>query len=209
MKIHSLYAALSVLLSVIFSACDSKPDVEGTWVGTMQQLSPTGQEGVTGPLVNSSVVTRIQFLPMPSDSIDGKIVLMSDISAQDEIAEYNGVSLDVPYEVSVAASSSIEGTYKFADDDDIAIFLDNSTLQVTIDPKAVKFTSNALTGQQNPEIENLREGQYWRFNSDIMANMRLVYSKYQNLSDVKIKDNILSCEVSDRDMTFRKVGQNN
>ena len=94
---------MAVALTAIFTSCDGKPDVEGTWAGTMQQLAPGGQDGVTGPLVNSTVVTRIQFIPIPSDSIDGNIVLYSDISAQDEIAEYNGISLDVPYEVSVAA----------------------------------------------------------------------------------------------------------
>ncbi len=207
MRQHSLCAIMAVALTAIFTSCDGKPDVEGTWAGTMQQLAPGGQDGVTGPLVNSTVVTRIQFIPIPSDSIDGNIVLYSDISAQDEIAEYNGISLDVPYEVSVAATSNIKGTYKFVDDDDIAVYLDDSTLEVSIDPKAVKFTANVLTGEQNPEIENLREGQYWRFNSDIMANMRLVYAKYQHISDIEIKDNILSCEVDDRDMTFRRVNQ--
>lgn len=207
MRLHLLCASVASAMVLLLTSCKSNPDVEGIWAGTMQQLAPAGQDGVTGPLVNSSVVTRIQFLPMPSDSIDGNVVLTSDITAQDVIAEYSGVSLDVPYEVSVAAMSSIKGTYKWIDDDDVAIFLDDASLDVSIDPQAVKFTANVLTGQQNPEIESLRDGQYWRFKTDIQANMRLVYSKYAHLSDVEVKDNIMTCEVDDRDLSFRRVAQ--
>lgn len=204
MKLKTLL--YGTLVAAAFTSCSNEDDIEGTWTGTPQKLSPASAESVTGPLVNSRVVTTLTFTPQANDSIDGTVQFSSTVSAQDEINENNGVSLDVPYEVSVSAITTASGTYKFVDDDDIAIFLDDNSIEVSMDPQAVKFTSNVMDGQQHPEIENLRTGQFWRFKTDILSNMRFEYSRYHRLSDVKVKDNILSVEIDDRDYSFRRVG---
>ena len=208
MKLSSLCSGILIAATLAsLSSCSSKDDIEGTWTGTPQKMAAAGSDGVTGPLVNSRVITTLTFTPESNDSIDGTVQFSSTVSAQDEINENNGVSLDVPYEVSVSAITTATGTYKFVDDDDIAIFLDANSIEVSMDPEAVKFTSNVADGRQHPEIENLRTGQFWRFKTDILSNMRQEYLRYHRLSDVKVKDNILSVENDDHDYSFRRAGE--
>ena len=208
MKLSSLCSGILIAATLAsLSSCSSKDDIEGTWTGTPQKMAAAGSDGVTGPLVNSRVITTLTFTPESNDSIDGTVQFSSTVSAQDEINENNGVSLDVPYEVSVSAITTATGTYKFVDDDDIAIFLDDNSIEVSMDPEAVKFTSNVADGRQHPEIENLRTGQFWRFKTDILSNMRQEYLRYHRLSDVKVKDNILSVAIDDHDYSFRRAGE--
>ena len=114
MKLKTLL--YGTLIAAAFTSCSNKDDIEGTWTGTPQKLSPASAESVTGPLVNSRVVTTLTFTPQANDSIDGTVQFSSTVSAQDEINENNGVSLDVPYEVSVSAITTASGTYIMEED---------------------------------------------------------------------------------------------
>lgn len=199
------YTFLSIIAATIFTACSGTPDVEGSWVGAPSQLTPSGTAGVTGPVANSQVVTRITFNPSADDSSRGTVTLNSDINIMDEIRQVGEIPLDAPYEISVSAIATINGSYHFEDEDDIVIALDNNSLNVQLDPDAVKFTANALTGEQNPEISSLKNGFYWDFSSSITSDMRLEYARYQKISDVKVRDGIMSCEINDQDLSFRKL----
>lgn len=121
------------------------------------------------------------------------------------------ISPDAPYQVDVAATASIRGRYvaEDDDDDDILLHLDPSTLQVNVDPAGVTFSENILTGLQRPTLDSLTMQTVDAWRVLITSAIRDEFYKYQKIDDIKVHHgDMLSCEVADRDYTFRRVAPN-
>lgn len=198
-------ACAAAAMTLCMASCDKTPDLTGVWEGAPSQLMQSGTRDVSGTLASSQIASRIIFTPSQDNKRMGSVSITSDITLMDAVpADSMVVST---YEVSVSATSSIAGTYHFedGDDDDVLIALDNSTLQVNVDPEAVTYNVNVLDGVQSPELEKMRPALAQRYQQHLKTALQLEYAKYQKLNDVKVKNGILSCEINDRDFSFRLV----
>ncbi len=151
----------------------------------------------------------ISFTYSPEGQTDhGQVIISSLIDANQPVSPTNP-AVDEAYEVSVAATAVISGdwTYEDHDDDDILLFLNPATLQINVDPSGVTFSNNILTQRQQPEIDSLSAvtAQLWK--ASIAKAMKQQFSGLQKISDIKIRNGIMSCEIEDRDFTFRKSGE--
>lgn len=190
------------LVALAMTACSSHPDVEGSWMGQPTKLAQTGTPDVSGILANSQVMTTMVFAPSESDSSKGSVTLMSDISVMDAIGP-NDLILQT-YELSVSATAAISGTYQFTDEDDMAIALDNNTLTVKVDPSAVTFNANMVTGGQDPQLDTIKPQLAQSYTVSIGTEMQAYYATFQRVDDIHVHDGMLTCEINDRDYTFRK-----
>ena len=185
------------------AACDSRDDVVGTWQGTATRI-----DDITAA-VDGSMSTTIEFAGENGKQSDrsGKITITALLDANQPVSSSDS-SLMQAYEVSVAATASITGdwTYEDRDDDDIIVSLDPESLKVRVDPDGVTFSQDILTGKERPVLDSLTAATAAVWTRSLTAAMRIEFGKYQKISDVKVKKNILSCEIDDRDYSFRRVG---
>lgn len=201
----SFFGALTVLGALIFISSSSRTDrFAGEWMGT-----PTRMMDIPGASDATSTIS-IDFAPS-SDVRRGGDVLMSATIDVSQAVTGSIISPDAPYQVDVAATASIRGRYvaEDDDDDDILLHLDPSTLQVNVDPAGVTFSENILTGLQRPTLDSLTMQTVDAWRVLITSAIRDEFYKYQKIDDIKVHHgDMLSCEVADRDYTFRRVAPN-
>lgn len=205
MKMHFIsiitLAATATALCTI-SSCTRAERIAGQWQGNPERL-------IAVPGASDATATvAIDFAPSPDKSGIGTVYLSAVMDVEQSLTDVAG-GLDRPYEASVAATASMTGTYAYesADDDDIVVTLDPASMQVFVDPSGVSFSQNALTGLQQPVLDSLTAltAEHWR--AALEPAMREVFNRYRKISDIKVHhDDIMSCEVADRDYTFRRVG---
>lgn len=202
MKIQ--YLAIAVIgLAFAFASCEQNAKISGTWSGTPEHFGQTGTADVSGTVAYSQIVSRLQFDPQDDKNQTGTIGITSDITIMDDIAPDSSVVNT--YEASISATASIEGTYRFTSDDDIAVALDFNTLQVYVDPEAVTYNIDVLTQEQEPKLEAMRQSLARKYADRIKMMLRAEYAKYQKIDDIKVSHGIMSCEINDHDYTFRQV----
>ncbi len=201
----SFFGALTVLGALIFiSSCSRTDRFAGEWMGT-----PTRMMDIPGASDATSTIS-IDFAPS-ADVRRGGDVLMSATIDVSQAVTGSVISPDAPYQVDVAATASIRGRYvaEDDDDDDILLHLDPSTLQVNVDPAGVTFSENVLTGLQRPTLDSLTMQTVDAWRVLITSAIRDEFYKYQKIDDIKVHHgDMLSCEVADRDYTFRRVAPN-
>lgn len=201
----SFFGALTVLGALIFiSSCSRTDRFAGEWMGT-----PTRMMDIPGASDATSTIS-IDFAPS-ADVRRGGDVLMSATIDVSQAVTGSVISPDAPYQVDVAATASIRGRYvaEDDDDDDILLHLDPSTLQVNVDPAGVTFSENILTGLQRPTLDSLTTQTVDAWRVLITSAIRDEFYKYQKIDDIKVHHgDMLSCEVADRDYTFRRVAPN-
>lgn len=201
----SFFGALTVLGALIFiSFCSRTDRFAGEWMGT-----PTRMMDIPGASDATSTIS-IDFAPS-SDVRRGGDVLMSATIDVSQAVTGSDISPDAPYQVDVTATASIRGRYvaEDDDDDDILLHLDPSTLQVNVDPAGVTFSENILTGLQRPALDSLTTQTVDAWRVLITSAIRDEFYKYQKIDDIKVHHgDMLSCEVADRDYTFRRVAPN-
>ncbi len=189
---------------IFISSCSRTDRFAGEWMGT-----PTRMMDIPGASDATSTIS-IDFAPS-SDVRRGGDVLMSATIDVSQAVTGSIISPDAPYQVDVAATASIRGRYvaEDDDDDDILLHLDPSTLQVNVDPAGVTFSENILTGLQRPTLDSLTMQTVDAWRVLITSAIRDEFYKYQKIDDIKVHHgDMLSCEVADRDYTFRRVAPN-
>ncbi len=199
------FAFLATLLGIIaVSSCTQNENIAGAWTGNAVRL-----ENVPDAADASAVITMDYAAPEQSrnNGRGGEVNLSALIDVNQAVSAPNAELVE-PYEVSVAATASISGRYVFEDrdDDDVILVLDPATLQVNIDPAGVTYSQNLLTGKQQPELDSLTTATIGCWRVEITKAIRDEFYKYQKISDIEIHHgNILSCEIEDRDYSFRKA----
>lgn len=193
---------LTLCITSAVCSCNRVPDISGTWNGTASQIGYTGKDNVTGPLVNGQITNTLTFIPSVNETRMGTVEIASVINVTDAVP-FEGQVTD-PYEINVTATATGRGAYHFTDDDELVIAIDNNSINVNVDPEAVTYAENVFTGTQSPQTEDIKGKLASAYKAKILSQIRLEYSKMQRLDDIKVHDNILSCEFADRDYTFRR-----
>lgn len=188
--------------AMLMTACAAHPDIEGTWTGT-----PSRVDNISAA-ADATATMSLTFSKSADGQADhGQIMISSLIDANQPVSPTDP-TVDEAYEVSVAATAVIMGNWTFEDhdDDDVILSLNPETLQINVDPNGVTFSNNILTQKQQPEIDSLSTATAELWKSSIASAMKQQFFKLQKISDIKIRNGIMSCEIDDRDFTFRKSG---
>lgn len=155
---------------------------------------------------SASGVLNLDF-EAPKGAKSGPVTLTMIIDATQPVHQGSSPGFDAPYEVSLTGTATISGrwSYEDGDDDDILLFLDNSSLTVNVDPNGVSFSQNLLTGAQQPMVDSLSSVTADRWRTAIRSAAAKQFFEYTKLDDVKVSANdIMSCELGHRDMTFHR-----
>lgn len=201
MKIKFLHLALTVTFIAGLASCDEKAkladNVTGTWSTEQIEL----YNNAHGQAFGNDIFV---FEKSAKDSHGGTVSIASTLSltrAADALTP-----LDQPFSISIAATSSINGSWEAVDNDDIVIHFNTGSLAVTVDPDAVALVANPLSEMTQSEIDSIRPQTAAMYQMELTNAMRNHYSKYTKLDDVKLKDNgsTLKFEVGNKDFLLQK-----
>lgn len=173
------------------AACDNRPDIAGTWQGNVRNALPGQTQEMT---------VTYDF------GKDGKVNTSYLITISEPLPEVD--SLVAPYQINVAATATINGTWRYVDgeDDDVSMTLDPASLSVNIDPDAVTFRTNVITAQQAPVLDSLKPAAIAHY-TQIVTEAVKRQSTTVVLEDIEIKDPLMKFEINDRDYTFHRDAQ--
>lgn len=125
----------------------------------------------------------------------------------------NDTTIQVPYQVNVAAATSVTGDWNYteAGDDDLVLTFDMSSLSVEVDPDGVTFSQDLLTGAQQPVIDSLTAVTAERWKTEITTAIKNRLAAFATIHDVDVEDegNTMTFEAKANGQkekyTFRRV----
>lgn len=196
--LNLILASGLAVAAAAFTSCERHADVAGSWTGM-----PGRSLAVSGAIDVTSTIS-LDFARQPASKAkdSGLLTISAAIDANQPVT--GGTFENAAYEVSVAASASMTGTWAFIDDDDIAITLDPSSFTVKVDPDGITFAEDLVSGMQDPQLDSLSTATAARWQSVIAPAIKTEFLKYNKLDDIKIKNGIMTFEIADRDYTFRR-----
>lgn len=190
-------------LALGLTACDKTPDVQGGWQGSVTPLELNDNGGVSaGQNVSSQVVTNLSFV-RDAEGKTGMVEFQSNIDIINA-TPFNQQAVS-PYEINIAATAVATGQYRFVDDDEMTVVIDPASVKVTVDPDAVTYGANVLTGQEMPaQVDSLKAQSVRNIQAMLTQKMRLYYGQFAKIDDIKVHGSVLQCEVADHDLTFQR-----
>lgn len=211
-KVSAIKTQIAVAAAVVvlcLAACSRLANIEGTWNGApVRYEQPTasgavGSDGAVATNVSTQIATNMTFVPDAQKSGAGTVEFMSNVDVINTVP-FEGKLVD-PFEINIGATAVCTGTYHFEDQDDIVIAINPASIKVDIDPQAVNYSENIATGQDAAQIDSLRPALVRQYTRQLLPLMRDYYSKITRIDDIKVKDGVMSCEINDRDLTFRRA----
>lgn len=183
--------SVACLLGLV--SCDNRENVEGQWQSSAVKLN----------LSNTS--TSSAYLSYVFNK-DGSVTLSSDIDITEPLEPITTDSI-VPYQVSVSAVASINGSWQYAkgENDEVVILFDDESFNISIDPDAVEFAVNNASGAQAPQMVDMKQAVIDRYKAFLSPEIRALFTKFGRLDDIKVDKNFLNCEIDDTDYIFRSV----
>lgn len=113
-------------------------------------------------------------------------------------------SISVPLTITASGAATITGVFQAKDDDELLINLDYSSLQVSVGPQTVQLNYNLLTQESSSRLEALRPGALRLATQQIQQSATNVFSDLTEIEDIKIDNDLMSCEIGHKDLTFRR-----
>lgn len=192
MKKGSFILAGISVATLCIASCSNSDKVVGTWQSTAPvDISRQLQAGGTATAANT-----ITF-----DSLEGRTGQVTITSLIDITQPVVGnPMLESGYEVSIAATATIQGVWSYEDSekDDIVIAFNPNSFKVDVDPAGVTFRQNIVTGAQDPVNDSITAETANLWYRAISTAMRHEFMRYSRLDDIKMKDkNTLKFEISD------------
>lgn len=199
-KICSLFMILGALA---FTSCDSATrlakDILGTWAGTPEKLQD--------PAAASSTIIETYIFTSGADNPDeksGNITITGNVSTT--IPMTSRPEAIQPTSLSAAASTSVSGTWKAIDDDEIILDLDPKSIQVKVDPQAVVVMNDIITDTDTPMLDSIRTQVTEGIRAQIQKDLQMRYLAVRRLDDVKVKGPLLKFEIADTDYVLTRQG---
>lgn len=189
-------------LAVLVTSCAKKDEFVGSW----QSTTPIDISSELPAAANGSATMSVIF--GPDTMKGGDVTLTSLVEASQAVVPNPGV--DEGYQTNVAATATVSGRweYEHGDDDDLVLTLDMSTLKVDVDPTGVTFRQSREDGEQMPVTDSLTTATANMWNMQITHAMRIQFSRFGKLDDVKVgKDGMLKMELDNPDthLTFMRA----
>lgn len=194
----TIFAATFAAFLLSLSSCDSKSkladDIAGSWASSPERF-------VDNQASSASIIQIIDFTKDQSKTggtltMSGLFSIMTAMPQSDRAIQ--------PLSVTASGVASIAGEWTVIDDDEISVFLDAKTLNVNVDPSAVVLDDNLLTNESTPDTTSLKPALARSIEAQIKSAVGNQFFNVRKIDDIKIKDNIMSCEINKRDLTLRR-----
>ena len=201
------FGACALFGLVSLASCSNKAEFIGEWTAT----APSDIAAQIPSAATASSLVSINFIDNAHQT-GGSATLSSLIDITQSV-QGDSTTIEQPYEVSVAATANVGGTwlYKGDDHDELLLTFDLSTLNVNIDKNGVTYTQNVLTGAQQPQLDSLTTSTVAAWKQELTRAIRSDLSRFSELDDVEVsnKGQILSFEIHSpkAKMHFRRVGE--
>lgn len=194
-RIITAVATAGILLLTSCSGTSSlAKNIEGSWSGTPKSLS-------TDIAGSTSIVEIISFLPGDIKN-GGNFDVTSMISATGSVRGTDGIL--IPYSLTASASATAQGSWRAIDDDEIAINIDPSTIDVTVDPDALVFNNNMITGTEEATLDSIKPTVMNLLENRIKRDVMTRFLSIKHLDDVKVKSGLLKFEIDDEHYTLSR-----
>lgn len=192
MKTYFLSVMAASLAGIMMTSCESASklsnDIQGSWSGAPERL-------IAGNSTPSSYIPVLTFTK--TGNTEGNVNINASISLSE--SSDNGAS------ISAAGQSTISGTWTATDDDEIYVNLDPTTLNVIVDPDAVTMSSNNITGVNDVATDTLKTAMIPAIKEHMTSAIRYHLLNMGKIDDIKIKNGIMTCEIGEKDYSFRSV----
>lgn len=205
-NMNKLYYLTILAITMSFISCDRQAslakEIAGTWTGN--------PERVESPQTDVTITTTDTYCFTPDGGTPGGNVIITGVLSVN--APMQGTdSVTSPYCVSAAASATINGTWNVYDEDDMEMILDPRSLTVSVDPKALELRSNAITGEQSPQIDSIAPALASQIKHLVTTAMTEHYLGQRHLEDVKVDKTSMKFEIDipdgeDIHMSLRRQG---
>ncbi len=195
--------AVGVILAGM-SSCDEKAalakDVAGSWQSDETEIFNDNTGVVTG-------ADNLTFALSEDGAAGGTVTFTTNMSVE-RPSDPSG-PLGLPFSVSVAATSTIQGNWAAVDDDEIDVHLDAATFALNVDPDAVALIMDPLAGTTEASLDSIRPQMADFVRTQLMTKMRTYYNRFARLDDVKIKNKgaLLQIEAGDKEIILHRIGK--
>ena len=190
-------AAVAGMLTLM-TACDTKAklaeSVQGKWTGNPEKMLDTGA-------ASASMVRTLEFTKGAADT-EGSVTMTAMITVENTMQSND--SIVTPLQITASGVATITGVYQAKDDDELTISLDATSMNVNVDPDAVKLSYNIATATSAPLVEKLKPGAAILATQQINRAAQNAFSNITEIDDIKIEGSIMRCEINHTDLTFTK-----
>lgn len=190
-------AAVAGMLTLM-TACDTKAklaeSVQGKWTGNPEKMLDTGA-------ASASMVRTLEFTKGAADT-EGSVTMTAMITVENTMQSND--SIVTPLQITASGVATITGVYQAKDDDELTISLDATSMNVNVDPDAVKLNYNIATATSAPLVEKLKPGTAILATQQINRAAQNAFSNITEIDDIKIEGSIMRCEINHTDLTFTK-----
>ncbi len=190
-------AAVAGMLTLM-TACDTKAklaeSVQGKWTGNPEKMLDTGA-------ASASMVRTLEFTKGAADT-EGSVTMTAMITVENTMQSND--SIVTPLQITASGVATITGVYQAKDDDELTISLDATSMNVNVDPDAVKLNYNIATATSAPLVEKLKPGAAILATQQINRAAQNAFSNITEIDDIKIEGSIMHCEINHTDLTFTK-----
>ncbi len=190
-------AAVAGMLTLM-TACDTKAklaeSVQGKWTGNPEKMLDTGA-------ASASMVRTLEFTKGAADT-EGSVTMTAMITVENTMQSND--SIVTPLQITASGVATITGVYQAKDDDELTISLDATSMNVNVDPDAVKLNYNIATATSAPLVEKLKPGAAILATQQINRAAQNAFSNITEIDDIKIEGPIMRCEINHTDLTFTK-----
>lgn len=189
----NLLSGIALSVAVLsLSSCESATrlakDIQGSWSGAPEKLIENSPSA-------SSYMPVLTFVK--TDAANGDITITSTLSISEQTSD-NTV-------MSASGQSTISGKWTAADDDEIYINLDPSTLDVIVNPDDVIMNSNPIDGTESASSGSLQTTLTPVIKARMKSAIQSQMLKIAKMDDIKIKNGIMTCEINDKDYILHAV----
>lgn len=187
------------ICSAIVTSCDSKAklseSVQGTWTSNPERVLDSG--AATASMV------RVMSFTSGNTQYEGTVTLTALITVDNSMQAND--SLVSPITITASGTATITGAYQIKDDDDITVNLDATSLSIAVDPDAVQLNYNIATGDSEPVMAKLKPNATVLATQQINRAAQNAFFDLTEIEDIKINNNLMSCEIGDRDLNFTRT----
>lgn len=187
-------AVLALALAGCNEADKLASKVVGTWSSTPQML--VNDVGSQATIVESITFVR------DSDTAGGEVIITGLVSSTGAMTGSDAIVQ--PFEMAASAKSTVKGTWRAIDDDEIMLTLDVQKMAVDVDPSALVLSGNVISGSTESDPETLKPQMAAMVQSAIKRQLTARYAAMTKLDDVEIKDNgsVLKFEVGKTEYVY-------
>lgn len=187
-----------IALAITTASCDSKArlanDISGSWASSPETLANTTSGSITA-------INIMEFIKTPGQN-GGELTISGLLNSNAQLPQSQGIVQPISYSASGVAT--IQGSWTAHDDDEITVFLDGNTFNINIDPDAVVLDYNLLSGESAPDTTTLKPAVISHIKNEMTNAIRTRFFNTKKIDDIKIKHNMMSCEINDHDVTLRR-----